>query len=213
MMRKYKYSPPFIVKKMFDRFIWESKTRKILFTFDDGPNPFTTERILTELSGYDIKAVFFCVGENLKKHESLVEYILEEGHTLANHTLQHSKLTQLKKIEIKQNIIEVNEFVENSFGINMEYFRPPYGRFTASLNKILVDLGMQNVMWSLLTYDYKNDINIVKFALNNYLRNNSIIVFHDSKKSGKIIIDSIRYTVDAIKKKGYSIGTPAECLK
>ncbi len=213
MINSYKYSPPLVFRKMFNRFIWESKIPKILFTFDDGPNPSTTTRILNELSEQNVKAVFFCVGENIKKYKSLVNDILSEGHTIANHTLQHTKLTGLNNSEIERSLAEVNNFMKNSFGIEIKYFRPPYGRFTIGLNKILSGLGMQNVMWSLLTYDYKNDINIVKFALNNYLSSNSIIVFHDSKKSGDIIVDSIRFAVDKINKKGYSIGTPAECLK
>ncbi len=213
MIKSYKYTPPQIFRKMFADFIWESKTQKILLTFDDGPNPQTTPKILQELEKQKIKAVFFCVGENVRKYETLAKEIIVQGHTIANHTLNHAKITRLNRNEIKKNLGEVNELLEGLFGLPVNYFRPPYGRFTIGLSKILSELGMQNVMWSLLTYDYKNDINIVKFALNNYLRNNSIIVFHDSKKSGDIIIDSIRFTIDKIKEKGYSIGTPAECLK
>ncbi len=212
-MNSYKYNPPKVFKKFFNGFIWESAIPEILFTFDDGPDPLTTPRILKELNNYDIKAVFFCVGENIKEYESLTREIISEGHSVANHTMNHTKLNRLSTKEISENILSVNMSLENTFNYKPLYFRPPYGRFTFNLSKILDDFGMRNVMWSLLTYDYKNDINIVKFALNNYLRDNSIIVFHDSKKSADIILDSIRFAVNKINEKGFSIGTPAECLK
>ncbi len=119
----------------------------------------------------------------------------------------------MKRNQIPDAILRMNAIAEEFLNLRLKYFRPPYGRFTFGLNKILDSVGMKNVMWSLLTYDYKNDINIVKFALDNYLKSNSIMVFHDSDKSKGIIVDSIRYAIENINRKGYSIGTPAECLK
>ncbi len=67
-------------------------------------------------------------------------------------------------------------------------------------------------MWSLLTYDYKNDISIVKFAVEKYLKQNSIIVLHDSNKSKEIINDSISFIADEVRKKNYQFGEANECL-
>jgi hypothetical protein len=68
-------------------------------------------------------------------------------------------------------------------------------------------------MWSLLTYDYKNDINLVKLVASKYMRRNSIIVLHDSLKSKDIIVDSINFIAEQAEKNGFEIGEPAECLK
>jgi hypothetical protein len=68
-------------------------------------------------------------------------------------------------------------------------------------------------MWSLLTYDYKNDLNIVKFAISKNLFSNSIIVLHDSNKSKDIISESIKVITEEVEKKKYQIGKPSECLK
>jgi hypothetical protein len=72
---------------------------------------------------------------------------------------------------------------------------------------------MKCVMWSLLTYDYKNDFDVVKFAVSKYLRSNSIVVLHDNNKSKDVIKDSINFIADEAARKGYSIGEPIECLK
>jgi peptidoglycan/xylan/chitin deacetylase (PgdA/CDA1 family) len=75
------------------------------------------------------------------------------------------------------------------------------------------ETGMKCVMWNLLTYDYKNDIKRVKFSIDNYLQNNSIIVLHDNNKSSDFIVDSIKYIADTAAAKGFEFGVPEECLK
>ena len=72
---------------------------------------------------------------------------------------------------------------------------------------------MAAVEWSLLTYDYKGDLDRVKFAVDSYVAKDSIVVLHDSLKSKNIIIDSLRYIHKVVIEKGYKIGTPQECLK
>ena len=71
LLKKHLYNPPKIAKKIFHNFQWDSTNENILLTFDDGPNPVTTEFILKELEIHDIKAAFFCVGENLERYPSL----------------------------------------------------------------------------------------------------------------------------------------------
>lgn len=213
LIKKYLYNPPWLVKKMFSNFQWNSNTSKILLTFDDGPNPNTTEKILKELENQSIKAIFFCVGENLEKYTSIASEIISQGHIIGNHTHKHQKITKLTKTEIIASIEKVQHFAEEKLDYKIKYFRPPHGRFTLGLKNIISERELTNVMWSLLTYDYKNELNIVKFAINNYLNKTSIVVLHDSNKSKDIITDSIKYIVEDTKKNHYQIGIPAECLK
>jgi myo-inositol-1-phosphate synthase len=74
-------------------------------------------------------------------------------------------------------------------------------------------MDLTAVLWSLLTYDYKNDFEIVKTSVKKYLQEDSIIVLHDSIKSAGIILDSIRFAAEEADKKGYKTGNPAECLR
>ena len=201
-----------IVTKIFNDFSWYTTNNKILLTFDDGPSKEATEIILKTLSLKKIKAAFFCVGNNVGKNPSLTKEILDEGHLIGNHTYNHKRLTTINNRETNFEIDAFNSLLKERFTYDVKYFRPPNGRFTISSQKVLSKKNLKCVMWSLLTEDYKNNFETVKFAVKNYLKENSIIVLHDSVKSKNIIKDSINFILDKAFEKGYTFGEPAECL-
>ncbi|MFZ1517524.1 MAG: polysaccharide deacetylase family protein [Ignavibacteriaceae bacterium] len=209
---KYLYNPPYILKKLFSDFSWNTNNGKVLLTFDDGPNPGTTELILKKLSEEKIKALFFCVGENVQKYPESIQQIKNEGHSFGNHTFNHKILSKISADEKDYQIISVNKIFIDQFNINLKYFRPSHGRFQLSTSSLMKKHQLKNIMWSLLTYDYKNDLSIVKFAIEKYLKPNSIIVLHDSNKSKNIISDSISFIADEVEKRNYQFGEAEECL-
>jgi len=197
---------------LFSDFYWNTTNSKVLLTFDDGPNPGSTEQILKNLSDKNIKALFFCVGENVKKYPDLVRQINDEGHTFGNHTFNHKVLKTISKEEKDYQITSVNSLFEEKFDIQLKYFRPPHGKFQLSTSTLVKKHNLKNIMWSLLTYDYKNDLSIVKFTVEKYLQNNSILVLHDSNKSKNIITDSISFITEEARKRNYQFGDAEECL-
>jgi peptidoglycan/xylan/chitin deacetylase (PgdA/CDA1 family) len=201
-----------LIQKLLHKNIWTTNNNKLLLTFDDGPVPGNTEKILNWLNNKQIKALFFCVGNNVKNNLPLAKRILSDGHMIGSHTYNHKLLYKLKDTEIRNELNEFNKVVKDNFNYDVQYFRPPHGRIIPGLHGILSDYNMRCVLWSLITYDFNNDINIVKFALENKLKNNSIVVFHDSLKSKDIIIESLDYFYSEVKKKGYEIGDPDKCL-
>jgi len=209
---KYLYNPPIILKKIFSDFSWNTNNGRVLITFDDGPNPGTTELILKKLSEEKIKALFFCVGENVQKYPELIQQIKDEGHSLGNHTFNHKILNKISDEEKDYQISSVNKIFNDQFDIKLKYFRPSHGRFQLSTSSLMKKHNLKNVMWSLLTYDYKNDLSIVKFAVEKYLKPNSIVVLHDSNKSKNIISDSISFIADEVRKRNYQFGEAEECL-
>ncbi len=210
---KYLYTPPYLIKKLFNDFYWNTANNKILLTFDDGPNPGTTEKILEYLSNKKIKALFFCVGNNVQRYPELLKEMLFNGHTVGNHTFNHKRITGIPEKEIIDEIQKFDSLLKNDFNYAIKYFRPPHGRFNLSTGKLLKDFNLRNVMWSLLTYDYKNDLNLIKLAVNKYFKKNSIIILHDSIKSEKIIIEALEIISGEAQKRGFEIGDPAGCLK
>lgn len=210
---KYQYDPPYLIKKAFSSFQWESKTDKILLTFDDGPIPETTPVILDTLANFNIRAAFFCVGENISRYPDLYNRIVSEDHLVCNHTFNHKPVTRLSREEIVDQISKFNNLIKESSGEDVLYFRPPYGKFNLSASSLLKVMNMKSVMWSLMTYDFRNDIDIVKFAVRKYLNNNSIIVLHDSIKNKSIIADSIYFITEETSRRGFQIGAPAQCLR
>ena len=210
---KYKYSPPFLLQKIFSDFIWKTSNKKILLTFDDGPTKEATIKILSILKSNRIKALFFCVGNNLRMHPQLTKKIIEEGHVIGNHTMNHKRLTQMSREESIEEISSLNKLMNEKFNYDLRYFRPPYGTFNLRTNRILRELNLKCVMWNLLTYDFENDFEKVKYSIDNYLQNNSVIVFHDSIKCSSIIEASLNYTIEKASKNSYEFGEPEDCLK
>ncbi len=210
---KFYFVPPIIVRKIFNRFYWETNCNKILLTFDDGPNPATTDKILRILDKAKIKAIFFAVGKNLQRNPQLAKTIIQEGHTLGNHTWSHNILTKISNAKQIEVIEKVQNYAYENFNYQIKYFRPPHGKFPLSLSKTLSRLGLTNIMWSLLTYDFENNFDIVKFAIDNFLKQNSIVVFHDSNKSAAIIEDGLKYLIETAENKGFEFGKIDECLK
>src|SRR5512146_932633 len=153
---KYQYSPPYLIKNLFSSFQWDSKIDKILFTFDDGPVPESTSLILDTLLKYNIKAAFFCVGENVERHPDLFMRILAEGHLVGNHTYNHKAISKLDRNQAAGQIELFNNLIDRQYGMDVLYFRPPYGKFNLSSLSDLKKMNIKTVMWSLLTYDFKN---------------------------------------------------------
>lgn len=207
------YRPPWIIQKLFKDFYWETSNNKILLTFDDGPTEVATEKILNVLSSNNIRAMFFCVGNNVKKYPYLCKKIIDEGHSIANHTMNHKILPAITAEEIETELRSFNNLMKESFDYSVEYIRPPHGRFNLKIKSEFKKMNMKCVMWNLLTYDFENDFKKVKYTIDKYIRSNSIVVLHDNFKCADIIEESLNYIMNTAKQKGYELGEPEECLK
>jgi peptidoglycan/xylan/chitin deacetylase (PgdA/CDA1 family) len=199
-----------MVEEVLDNLVYKENGNYVDCTFGVGGH---SKKILDKLAENNIKAVFFCVGQNIIKYPNLVEKILEEGHTIGNHTMNHAVVTTLSKSERREEISSVSNLMKDNYSYDIKYFRPPHGRFNFGLAKELEQSGLKNVMWSLLTYDYKNKKDIVKFAITKYLEKNSIVVMHDSNKSKDVIIESIDFLIKYSLNNKLEFGKPLECLK
>jgi len=222
---------PKTVKKLLRNFIWEvpNSNNTIYLTFDDGPIPEVTEWVLDVLKKEKIKATFFCIGDNIQKHPTIYQRILNEGHQTGNHTFNHLngwttktsnyienfKLceTETEKFQIPKsnNEFEVSENLKiqklNSKlpTSNSQLFRPPYGKMTLSQSKKIQKLGYKIVMWDVLSYDFKPEITAEK-CKENVLNNTSvgsIIVFHDSIKAEKTLRKILPEVIQELKNKGF----------
>lgn len=197
-------TPPFI-QKLFPSILFRKETtlKQVYLTFDDGPTEEFTHWILKLLGSLNIRATFFCVGENAEHNPNIISDILKEGHKIANHTYSHknaflsSTESYLKDIERCKNVLPKTDL-----------FRPPYGKLYP-WQILKIQKHYKIVMWDILSYDFRKNITtdrLQKNVLDN-LENGSIIVFHDNIKSEKILKKCLEDTLVKIKEKGYSFST------
>lgn len=159
--------------------------KKLYLTFDDGPVPGPTEFVLDQLGRTGIKATFFCIGDNVKKHPGVFKRILAEGHAVGNHTFNHLSGWKTGKSEYLANVSMCDNVIRESGYLQPTMFRPPYGRITR--RQIASLASRRIIMWDVLTNDYATSL-APEDCLRGSLaatRPGSIVVFHDSLKAEK----------------------------
>jgi len=181
-------SMPKVVTKAFPSFIWRfPEEEKILYlTFDDGPIPETTPWVLSVLNDFNAKATFFCVGENVNKYTYLYDKLLNEGHSVGNHTFNHLNGWRTEPEAYTQNIKKAENYIQSNL------FRPPHGLIKKSqFQSIREDYKV--IMWDVLSMDYDKKITQEQCLKNvtNNAKPGSIVVFHDSIKAW----DNLQYAL------------------
>ena len=193
-----KIRPPKFIRKMFPDLIWQIEdNRGVYITFDDGPTPGITEWILATLKRYNAKATFFVLGKNVEMYPDLYQKILNEGHSVGNHTYSHQKgvMTSLERY------LEDVDFAADLVHSNL--FRPPYARITPSQLRAVAE-RYKIVMWSIVSRDYNRKISCERClqGVLPYIEPGAIILFHDSEKSFANMSYALPKTLERIEELG-----------
>lgn len=172
--------PPLILRVLYPSAIWrmDPKEKAVYLTFDDGPIPEITPWVLDLLDKYEIKATFFMVGDNVRKYPDAFQMVLDRGHRVGNHTFNHIRGFEYLTTNYMANVDKADRLIQS------ELFRPPHGHMRA-LQYYTLRKKYKIIMWDLVTRDYSNKLNgkqVLK-KVKHYVRNGSIITFHDSLKS------------------------------
>lgn len=182
--------------------------KRIALTFDDGPHPVVTARILKTLSKYNAKATFFVIGKNAKSYPETVKATFEQGHEIGNHTYLHKKLTSLSTTQILQEYKKTNWIVFKTIGQNPTVFRPPYGDKNA---RVTSTIPMPMTMWTIDTRDWQHkDAKKIVSNTKKSLHNNAIILMHDIHLS---TADGLDQLLSYLQKEDYEFVTVSELQK
>jgi len=170
---------PQFVKWIYPKRIWgiNVSTPSVFLTFDDGPIPEITPWILDFLKSKNIKATFFCVGENVHKYPEIYTRILKEGHQVGNHSFDHNNGSKTRFEDYIKSFSTTNKI------FNSKLYRPPYGQLSRKQEKE-ISKTHKIIMWSWLSYDFDKNISIEKILrkANKQIKPGSIIVLHDNIK-------------------------------
>ncbi|MBK1439148.1 polysaccharide deacetylase family protein [Parapedobacter sp. ISTM3] len=199
----YTVSAPLVLQWFYPSLTWHRGRveKRIFLTFDDGPIPDVTPGIINTLKNYGVKATFFCVGENIKKHPDLFDTLLENGHRIGNHTYNHLNGWKTKDEIYLENVLQCQQLTQTNL------FRPPYGRSTraqyATLRK-----DYEIIMWDVLSGDFDTKLAPEKCLRNviNHARNGSIVVFHDNIKAVPRVSYALPRAIEYWLGQGYTFG-------
>ncbi len=191
---------PFFVRWLYPKAIWRVRTRdKVAYlTFDDGPIPEVTPWVLDLLEAENIKATFFCVGDNVFKYPDIFNRIVREGHRVGNHTFNHVPSFKTESDGYIENVNAAEEYIKT------DLFRPPHGQLKFALSRNLRK-KYTVVFWDVLSCDFdKNKTGDECFQIvKKHIRPGSVIVFHDSLKAEKNLRVALPETIRYLKEQGY----------
>lgn len=188
--------------------------KDVYLTFDDGPIPEVTPKVLAILDKYGIKATFFMVGENIDKHPEVFAQVLAAGHSIANHTYNHLKGWKTSFDEYMENVEKWEEAVSRNMPHGypapvLNRFRPPYGKATLRQRRALHKRGYRLIYWDILTRDYDASVTPKEMLqlIQRETRPGSIINFHDSLKSNERMLEVLPQAIEWLQAQGYTLRT------
>ncbi len=195
--------------------VWIGDTEKsvIYLTFDEGYENGYTPAILDTLVANDVKAIFFITGPYLKEHQDLVRRMVEEGHTVGNHTIHHPSLPGLDDSQLEEEVLGLDRAFNEKFGQNMRFLRPPKGEYSERTLSLTNKLGYCNLFWS-FAYDdwYRDKTRGPQYAYDIVMRNlhnGAVLLLHAVSRDNTQALDSI---IKGAAERGYSFGDPADLL-
>ena len=187
---------------------YEKKNRKVVaLTFDDGPNPATTNQALDTLSKYGIKATFFVLGKNVSGNEGILKRMKADGHVIGNHSWSHPVLSKLSLDDAKKQITDTEDALTKVLGSSSKLMRPPYGAITDDIRN---SLDLSFIMWNVDSLDWKskNEAAILT-EIQREVKNGSIILMHDIHSE---TVNALPKVIDYLKGQGYDFVTVPDLL-
>lgn len=187
----------------------------VSITFDDGPSPQYTPKILDILKEKKVKATFFLTGKHVEKYPDVARRILAEGHEIGNHTYSHKEMFALTKKVADREIGKAEQAIIDILGVRPTLFRPPRGIYSNTIRALLVKKGYDIVLWTISSVDWRNiPSSRITARIQRFVHNGAIILFHDSgalikREGGKRVntVKALPEVIDMLKNNNYKIVT------
>ncbi len=200
-MKDYSIQIPKLIQKSTRRLNWRYEdTKDVFLTFDDGPTPEITEKVLNILKSFGAKGTFFCIGRNVERHPEIYAQLIKEGMGVGNHTYSHLNGWKTRKQTYLDDINLATDLIKSKL------FRPPYGKIR-NVQARQVAEEFKIMMWDVLSkdYAYKTTPKQCFENVKQYAKAGSIIVFHDSVKAFPKLEYALPKSIEFLLEKGYNL--------
>ena len=195
----------------------EVREKRIALTFDDGPNPAVTPRLLDLLQAYGARATFFLIGRNATRYPGVAAEIARRGHEIGNHSYTHDWYCLRSAGFIREQLTKAQQAITEATGVAPVFFRAPYGVRWFGLRKVQQQLGLTGVMWTEIGWDWKLPADRIVRRMVRAARNGAIFCLHDGRDTRPH--PDIRPTVEAVRRllpeltaKGFRFETVSQIL-
>jgi len=205
---------PELLSKYNSLYLADTSKKTIYLTFDEGYENGYTSKILDVLYENKVNAIFFITGPYLEKEDALIRRMLDEGHAIGNHTINHKSLPLLDDKEIEEEVVGLDRKFHSKYGRNMVFLRPPKGEYSERSLSITSKLGYVNVFWSFAYDDWAVDRQrgweyAFKKVTDN-LHNGAVILLHAVSRDNAEALDAI---IHHARESGYEFGDVFELEK
>ena len=186
----------------------------ICLTFDDGPHPRYTERILSVLAEYGVVATFFFVGENVALYGDVAKKVAALGHEIGNHTQTHPHMQKIGDDALIEEISKAQREITAATGAVPTLFRPPEGKITKERSALLGKMGFRGVLWSVDTLDWKGtSAEVIANGILEKIKGGDVILCHDYVGHPTTTVDALRLFLPELIKKGYRFVTVSQLIE
>ena len=196
-MRRFWTTKPLQV--FFPNLIWRTAAEGVHLTFDDGPDPVSTPKVLDILAEHSLKATFFLVGSQVEQYPEIALRASAEGHTLGVHSYDHVRLAFRSKSTILDQINRTRNAIQGATGVDATLFRPPFGFFEPSMIKHITQIGFSTIMWDVDPGDsIEEDTHLIVKRVAMGAQRGSIILLHDNVNTRDRIDRTMRDMIESL---------------
>ena len=198
---------PILASKVYSNVISRGEPPDVYLTFDDGPDPRFTPRLLEILEGYEAKATFFLTGKKAEKHPDIVKSILRADHTIGNHGYKHRSFFFRSRKDILEDVNRSTGVISDITGCSPKLFRPPHGHITPWFLSFARDLDLNVVLWSLNAGDYlATPPTIIERRVAWRARSSDIVLLHDGVKYADNTLMAIPRILESLRQRDLYTG-------
>jgi peptidoglycan-N-acetylglucosamine deacetylase len=182
----------------------------IALTFDDGPHPNVTPKILQTLREHNVKGTFFMMGSQVEKYPDMAKQVADDGHEIGNHTYSHPNMRKRTTAEMIEEIRTTNEMIELATGIEPSLFRPPYGIYTSEVLEYAGANDYLTVLWSVDSLDWKSkNAGAIHNTVTQHVTNGSVVLMHDIHTA---TAEALPELIETLQTEGYQFVTVSELM-